>query len=347
MPATKPSKDASSERARIQMADIARLAGVSTATVSRALGESDLVNEKTRTRIQELAKSLKYQVNVGAKNLRLGQSKTISVVVPFLATQRQTITDPFFIGMLGSLADAVTELGFDLLLSRIDAEHLDAAGALFHSGRAIGVILIGQWKHHDQLNALAAQRVPLVVWGAQLPMQAYCTVGSDNVEGGLLATAHLLAQGRKRVAFFGDRNLPEVAHRYAGYQQAHQQAGVAILKSLVISTPFTADGGRASAQLLVAAKTKFDAIFACSDLIAMTAANTLRSLGIHVPHDVALVGFDDIEMAAHFHPPLSTVHQQIDVAARVLVDSLMRIVGGESIAPTLLPTRLVVRETSG
>jgi DNA-binding LacI/PurR family transcriptional regulator len=343
----KPRKTGYTEQARLQMTDIARLAGVSTATVSRALSDSKLVNEKTRARVRDLAQSLKYQVNEGAKNLRLGQSKTVAVVVPYVAAQRQNITDPFFIGMLGSLADAVTDLGFDLLLSRIDAEHLDSAAALYTSGRAIGVILIGQWQHHDQLNRLAAQRVPVVVWGAQLPLQLYCTVGSNNVEGGFQAAAHLLARGRKRIAFFGDRSLPEVAHRFSGYQQAHLAAGVAMQKALCITAPFTADGGRIATEFLLASKVKFDAIFACSDLIAMTAANTLRKAGIHVPADVALVGFDDIEMALHFHPPLSTVHQQIDVAARALVDSLMRIVAGENVPPTLLPTRLVVRETSG
>jgi DNA-binding LacI/PurR family transcriptional regulator len=217
------------EQARLQMADIARLAGVSTSTVSRALNGSNLVNEETRVRVTELARSLNYQINIGAKNLRLGQNKTVAVVVPYATANRQHISDPFFISMLGSLADALTDLGYDMLLSRIDADHLDAAGNLFSSGRAIGVILIGQWQHHDQLNELARQRVPVVVWGAQLPQQLYCTVGSDNVEGGELATRHLLERGRKQIAFFGDRNLPEVSlhvMRFALTPRLRPMAGV-------------------------------------------------------------------------------------------------------------------------
>jgi DNA-binding LacI/PurR family transcriptional regulator len=345
--ASKPPNKNSKEQARLQMVDIARLAGVSTSTVSRALSGSTLVNEETRKRVSELARSLKYQINIGAKNLRLGQNKTVAVVVPYAAENRQNISDPFFIGMLGSLADALTELGYDMLLSRIDAEHLDTAATLYTTGRAIGVIIIGQWQHHDQLNQLAVQHAPVVVWGAQLPQQLYCTVGSNNVEGGGLATAHLLERGRRLIAFFGDRQLPEVAHRYAGYQQAHQAAGVPLQEALCISSPFTPEGGRMAAEQLIASEIKFDAIFACSDLLAMTATNTLRAAGIHVPHDVAIVGFDDIQLAAHFHPPLTTVRQQIDTAGKVLVDSLMRLVDGKPAKPTLLPTQLIVRETSG
>jgi DNA-binding LacI/PurR family transcriptional regulator len=336
-----------SEQARLQMADIARLAGVSTSTVSRALNGSNLVNEETRVRVTELARSLNYQINIGAKNLRLGQNKTVAVVVPYATANRQHISDPFFISMLGSLADALTDLGYDMLLSRIDADHLDAAGNLFSSGRAIGVILIGQWQHHDQLNELARQRIPVVVWGAQLPQQLYCTVGSDNVEGGELATAHLLERGRKQIAFFGDRKLPEVLQRFTGYQHALARAGVEVRDALCVNAPFTPEGGRVAVEHLLAQKIQFDAVFACSDLLAMTATNTLRAAGIHVPHDVAVVGYDDIELAAHFHPPLTTVRQQIDMAGHTLVASLMDLVEGHVVTPTLLPTRLIVRETSG
>lgn len=333
-------------RARMQMVDIARLAGVSVSTVSRALSGSTLVNDETRQRVSDLARSLNYSVNIGAQNLRMKQNKTVAVVVPYDAAARQHVSDPFFLSMLGSLADALTDRDYDMLVSRVDAARLDNVAALVDSGRAIGVILIGQWHHHDQLNELARRRIPLAVWGAKLPQQFYCTVGSDNVTGGRLATQHLLAQGRRRIAFLGDRNLPEVGQRYEGYCEALRRKRLPNDDQLAIAADFTADGGERAVTDFLSRAIPFDAMFAASDLLAMTAINVMRRLSIHVPHDVAMVGYDDITLAAHCHPPLTTVRQPIDVAGRALVDVLTKIIGGDNPPSVLLPTDLVIRATS-
>ena len=333
-------------QARMQMADIARLAGVSVATVSRALNGSSLVNAETRQRVTDLARSLNYSINVGAKNLRLKHNRTVAVVVPYDTAARQHLSDPFFLSMLGSLADALTERGYDMLVSRVDADRLDLVAALFDSGRAAGIILIGQWRHHDQLNELARRRVPMVVWGAKLPHQFYCTVGSDNVEGGRLATQHLIEQGRRQIVFLGDRNLPEAAQRFEGYCEVLARAKIRQESQFVIPADFTVGGGERAVVDLLDQGTRFDAMFAASDLLAMTAINVLRRAGIHVPHDVAMVGYDDIELASHVHPPLTTVRQPIDVAGRTLVELFSRIVAGENAQSVLLPTRLVIRGTS-
>jgi DNA-binding LacI/PurR family transcriptional regulator len=328
---------------RLQMTDIARLAGVSTTTVSRALNASPLVNEATRMRVAELARSLNYTVNAGAKELRLGHSNTVAVVVPYAANMRQAMSDPFFLGMLGSIADALTERGHDMLVSRIDADNLQMAATPYDSGRAMGIILIGQWRRHDHLNALAARGVPFVVWGAQLPDQHYCTVGCDNIAGGRLATERLLSLGRRRIAFFGDVGLPEVAHRYEGYRQAHERAGLAVRPALAWPASFLADSARAAIAALRARGADFDAVFACSDLIAMSAVSTLRGLGLRIPEDVAVVGYDDVELAAYFHPPITTVRQPIEQGGRALVAALMGFLEKTPPPSRLLPTELVVR----
>jgi DNA-binding LacI/PurR family transcriptional regulator len=331
---------------RLQMADIARLAGVSTSTVSRALAGSPLVNEETRTRIMELARSLKYTINVGAQNLRLKQNRTVAVVVPSDQHVHQSLSDPFFLSMIGSLADALTEQGFDMLLSRVDAEQLSAAATPFDTGRVIGIILIGQRGHHDQLNEMAARHVPVVVWGAQLPQQLYCTVGGDNVAGGKLAAEHLLQQGRRRIAFLGDTRLPEVEQRYRGYCHALQAAGMAADPALCVPATFLPEGGREAVAELARRGVDYDAVFACSDLLAMKAINTLRDQGRKVPEDVAVVGYDDIELSSYFHPPLSTVRQPVQAAGRAMVAALLQLTEGRAAPSLQLPTELVQRASS-
>ena len=330
----------------VQMEDIARLAGVSTATVSRALNQSPLVNEETRKRIGELARSLNYSINVGARNLRMQRNRTVGVVVPFDPQTRQHISDPFFVSILGSLADALTDRGYDMLLSRVDASRLDLAADMVASGRTIGVILIGQWHRHDQLNELAARRVPLVVWGAQLPQQLYCTVGGDNIAGGMLATDHLASHGRRRIAFFGDPGLPEVGHRFEGYVRALRQHGLPVDAQLIRPAAFTEDSARREVEEMLRLKIPFDAIVASSDLLATRAIGTLREYGLLVPRDVGVVGYDDIALAQYFHPSLTTIRQPITEAGEALVDALLAIVAGEHPRPRMLPTELILRESS-
>jgi DNA-binding LacI/PurR family transcriptional regulator len=336
----------SAEQRRLQMADIARLAGVSTSTVSRALNHSSLVNDETRIRIEELAKSLNYSINIGAQNLRLKQNRTVAVVVPYDVSTRQHLSDPFFLSMLGSLADALTERGFDMLLSRVDAEQLDSAAQIYDTGRVVGVILIGQWRHHDQLNQLAARRVPIVVWGAQLPQQLYVTVGSDNITGGFLATEHLIKSGRKNIAFFGDTQLPEVAHRYEGYCKALTQYGMTPNQQLLVTASFIEEGGRLAVEQLCKRQVTFDSLFACSDLLAMTAINTLRDKQYRIPEDIAVVGYDDIELARYFHPTLTTIRQPIAAAGQALVEAVLSLAEHQPTSPRLLQTQLMCRASS-
>lgn len=334
------------ERRRLQMADIARLAGVSVSTVSRALSGSELVNDETRARVVELARSLNYTINQGAQNLRLQKNRTVAVVVPYDAKSRQHISDPFFLALVGSIADALTDMGYEMLLSRVDSEQLDTASRPFDSGRVIGVVIIGQWRHHDQLNDMASRQVPLVVWGAEMPRQMYCTVGGDNRNGGYLATRHLLQGGRKRVLFLGDPKLPEVKWRHQGYLDALKESGIKPDRRWVLDVPFDEVAARRAVDDAYREGLNFDGLVACSDLLALQAVRAVRATGRRVPGDVSITGYDDTPLAAWSDPPLTTVHQPVAEAGRVIVKALMSQVEGQRPQSRVMPVDLVVRKST-
>lgn len=346
MPKSKDSAAGSaSEQRRLQMVDIARLAGVSVSTVSRALNGSELVNAETRQRVAELARSLNYSINFGARNLRLQENKTVAVVVPYDAKSRQHISDPFFLSIVGSIADALTDRGYDMLLSRVDAERLDLASHWFDSGKAIGVVLIGQWRQHDQLNDMAARKLPLVVWGGEMPQQLYCSVGGDNLLGGVLATRHLLALGRRRIAFIGDAKLPEVWLRRQGYAQALREAGLEPDAALELAAPFEPGVATAIVRGFCTSQ-RFDAVVCCSDVLALLTIQALRAAGRSVPGDVAVIGYDDMPLAAYCDPPLTTVHQPVAEAGAELVEALLGQLRGERAGPRTMPVYLKLRESA-
>lgn len=334
------------DKRKLQMSDIAKLAGVSTATVSRALNGSEAIRPETRERIMALAQAHQYTVHAGAKNLRSGENRTLGLVIPYRASLRMQVTDPFFLSMLGHLADAMTEAQYDLLLSRVNADHLDECAALYDSGRVAGMVVVGQWDQHDQLNTLAKRHVPLVVWGAQLPDQLYCSVGSDNLKGGYEATMHLIQQGRRHIAFMGDYHSGEAKFRYDGYCRALQQQGLPLNPALVIPSPFTPLEAQQAMHQFCALQQPIDALFAASDLIAINAMGVLNARGFKVPEDVAVVGYDDVDAARHSFPPLSTVHQPLDLAARALLQCLQEVMQGRQPAPRQLNSPLVVRASS-
>jgi DNA-binding LacI/PurR family transcriptional regulator len=331
---------------RTQMADVAAKAGVSVATVSRALSDSSLLNEQTKQRVREVAAALNYSINIAAKNFRLKQNRTIAVVLPFDFRTAQSASDPFFISLLGSIADAITARGCEMLLSRVNAEQLHSVAELVHSGRAVGIIVIGQWHQHATLDALGAQNIPLVVWGANMPRQRYYTVGSNNVLGGRLAADHLLQLGRKHIAFFGDTKLPEVAQRFQGFKLALQKAGHAVESGLCVPAPFVAESGKHAVLHLLQQGHRFDAIFACSDLLAMTAIQALLQQGRSVPQDVAVVGYDDVPIASFFAPSISTVSQHVEAAGEALVRALLEPAEASSARFQLLTTELIARDSS-
>ena len=272
--------------------------------------------------------------------------QTVAVGFPYHPAQRQHFKDPFFLALLGSIGDALIDSGHSMLVVAVEADRFSSITQPYETGQVLGTILLGQDEHHQRMNEMAIRGMPVMVWGAHLGDQLYATVGSDNQHGGQLATGHLLAQGARRIAFLGDRRLPEIGHRYEGYLAAHMACGVPVAAGLERAVPFTTAEIRAELNRMLDQRLDFDAIVATGDLMALTAIDVLQSRGLRVPDDVLVVGFDDLPQAATARPALTTVRQAVEEGGRQLVQRLLAKLAGEPVGSLVMPVELVVRAST-
>lgn len=336
-----------SDKPRVKnITDLAILAGVSPGTVSRALADSQLIARTTRERIQALAREHDFRPNVMARNLRIKRSGAIGVLIPLGHETGQHISDPFFLTMLAHLADALLERGYDLLLSRVIPKDPDWLSHVVDSGRVDGVVLIGQSDQLSVIDKVAARYLPLVAWGANLPGQVHCSVGSDNRKGGELATQHLIERGCRSFAFFGDPIAPEIAERLEGCRATLLAAGMGDSLTILPAHLTAETAHPAISEWLNQTKPIPSGIIAASDVIAMSALRALAEHGIAVPGKVHVVGYDDLPIANQTVPTLSTVRQDLAAGAAHLVDLLFRRIAGEKTDSVVLEPQLIVRQSS-
>lgn len=331
--------------------DIAYRAGVSQSTVSRALRNSPLVSEETRLKVQAIAKELNYKVDKNARNLRSQETKTIALLLCEDHGTGDSLINPFFLSMLGSITRATANRGYDLLISFqqfSDDWHADYEDA----NRADGIIFLGYGDYETfvkKLTYLSEVGAHFITWGPVLEGQPGVSIGCDNFNSAYLATQHLIQLGRKRIAFLGDvsEHSPEFEARYRGYVKALDDAHITVDTNLQIPAETAEEEGYKATLALMQKRIHFDAIFGASDLIAIGAIKALEEAGLTVPQDVAVMGFDDIPMASYARPALSTVQQNTQLAGELLVEKLLQLVAGEPVESMLLPAKLVVRDSCG
>ncbi|UAB79015.1 LacI family DNA-binding transcriptional regulator [Erythrobacter sp. SCSIO 43205] len=327
------------------LADLAKIAGVSPGTVSRALAGNSLVNTKTREKIEAIAREHGFRPNQMASKLRRQKTGVIGVAIPLGHAVRQQISDTFFMTLLGHLADELTEKGYDLMLRRvIPAQDEDWLDRFIGSGMVDGVIVIGQSDQFERIEEVADGYLPMVVWGNHQEGQRHCVVGTDNRLGGKLAVERLIASGAKKLAFLGDTQPIEFAARFAGAKEVAEKMGVTIRALPTHLSPERT--GQEIAEHLHKIEGKVDGIFAATDTIAVAALKELRERGIDVPRQLKVIGFDDLPISSQTAPPLTTVKQDIAAGAKGLVDLLLRRLAGDDTESLVMPPHLIVRETA-
>ena len=330
----------------VTLSDLARMAGVSIATVSRALNDHTSVRWDTKEQIWALAKKHRYPLEKRRSANSLGAIGCITLVLPIPQGRDTMLDDPFLLELVAGIGDAARERHCDLHLSHVLARSDTDIFRMMASDRSDGVIFLGQSSLHDAFNELANKESRFAVWGAQMPNQKYCSVGSSNEAGGRRATSHLLRIGRNRIIFLGDSEAPEVVQRLQGYREAMVKFALDLDPCLQVPAHFTVESGEAAIDALISRNIHFDGVVAASDLIAIGAIRSLENHGISVPDDVSVIGYDDIPIARYNRPALSTITQDTRRAGRALISKILDRGEGRMRAERL-PTDLMVRQSCG
>ncbi len=333
----------------VSLREVARLAGVSPGTASRVLsGSSYPVSPKTRARVEEAARALDYVTNSAARALVTGRSAIVGAIV-------HDITDPYFSAVVRGLQDEAVADGHVVLIGNDDREaaKLELYLTMMLSQKPAGVVLVGGQVHDPEatlsvalaVQRLRAQRVPIAAVGRYELDVPYVAV--DDTAAVETAVAHLLGLGHRRIAFVGgSRNSTTLEDRFAGYLAALNRAGVPVDEALVAQAPMSLAGGVEAVERLIASGEAFTAVFAPSDEMAFGVVSGLRRHGLSVPSDVSVVGMDDVSMAAHADPPLTTISvpaRELGAAAWRL---LMREEAEERERPRVLSCDLVIRAST-
>lgn len=326
---------------RPSVIDVARAAGVSKSTVSRVLNDQPGVDAGTRERVQDALTRLRYRPNGLARGLLQGRTVTLGLMVP-------NLSNPFFSILAHGAIVAAYERGYTVLVVDTFADagrELECLEML--AERRVDGVMTGPLTGSDpELAAVTSVGVRIVLVDAT-GGERVSSIGTDNVEGGRLATEHLISLGHREIAFIGDRAAAAVM-RLEGYRMAHQRAGMAVRENLIARQLVGTSGMRATIDELWAQATPPTAIFATNDFLAIAALQTLNESGMRVPEDVALVGFDDLPVAALLTTPLTTIAQPIEeqgrIAANLLIDETE--VPASERRHLVMQPKLVVRRSS-
>ncbi|QNQ09863.1 LacI family DNA-binding transcriptional regulator [Sphingomonas alpina] len=324
--------------------DLAKLAGVSVSTVSRALNDQPLISMRTKQRIWALAREHQYPFRRSMPAGPIGAEGSIAIVTPHMRGRALPLSHPFFLELLANIGEAARARDCDFTVSHTAPASYDDLVLTTTTSRASGVIFLGQSMLHEAFNQLVDTPARFVVWGAQLPGQKYRSIGSDNLLGGRRATLHLARLGRRSIVFLGGSD-PEALQRRRGYHEALKESGIEADPALVIQVEFELESADAAISRFLQRGVRFDGIVASSDLIALGAIRALRRVGLSVPQDVSVVGYDDMLLSRLSTPTLSTIRQDTQEAGRLLVSSILD--DSPSHHSERLPTDLIVRESCG
>lgn len=328
---------------RVTVEDVARHAGVSTATVSRAVNGSGTVAQPTYQRVMSAVNELGFTPTPAARNLRQQRTRNIALVVP-------SIVNPFFPELVSAVHPGVAAQGYSLLL--IDSHESEREALRVVTSRiADGVLLIGSTSSAEGNSSSETVNVPIVALDRAPSALAATVVQTENQLGAREVVSHLIERGHREIAHItGPVGIDVADQRTAGYREALERHGLSIKPKLTKIGDFSEDSGFAAALDLIDSGQEFSAIFAANNIQAIGAIAALQLRGFSVPEDVAIAGFDGIHLTRYVNPSLTTYIQPVKMIAQRATDMLLRIISGAAEPNTKqvmrFPGELVIRESS-
>jgi LacI family transcriptional regulator len=320
--------------------EVARVAGVSAATVSRFLNGTAKVSDEKRQAIESVIDKLNYKPNVLARNLKMGSSRTIGVVT-------QSLVSGYFADAMAGIDDALQGSGYAPLIvsghwhADEEAERIE----LLIARRVDGLVILSGKLTDAQILKLS-QRVPIVAFGRMLEGPQAYGFSLDNYRGACEAVEHLVLQGHRQIAFIaGPADHLDAQARLAGYRDTLKKHKIKDGAQLVVDGDFSESGGLLAVERLLESGQHFSAIFAANDLTAYGARLALYRRGIRVPEDISVIGFDDLHSSMYTTPPLTTVRQPLYDVGRCLGQAIVRMIGQEPLELDVPQLSLVVRES--
>jgi LacI family transcriptional regulator len=303
------------------MKDIARLAGVSTSTVSHVINHSRFVSEEIAQRVNQAAKELGYTPSALARSLKTNRTKTIGMLVT-------TSSNPFFSEVVKGVENSCYQQGYNLILCNTEGNHqrmIESINTLLQK-RVDGVILMCTTLIGEKIDIFDRYPdVPVVVmdWGPVLFNSD--KIQDNSFQGGYQATRYLIDSGHQNIGCItGPLNRPQADMRYQGFKQAMVDAGLSIRPDWVIESDFECEGGYQAFHTLLECDELPQAIFVCNDMMAMGVINAANEKGINIPQDLSIIGYDDIHIAKFMTPPLTTMHQPKYRLGQVAVETLLK-----------------------
>jgi DNA-binding LacI/PurR family transcriptional regulator len=327
----------------VSIYDIARKAGVSPSTVSRALEDHPRIGAETKKRIQELAKEMGYIPSTAAKSLATRKTWTIGMVLA-------SISDPFMGRVVEGVEQAAIEADFNVFIStsQNDQQREIAVIEMLQKRRVDGIIVIASHLFDRSSWFFDRSKIPLVVINEQKPGENMHFVTVDDVHGAKLAVEHLIALGHRRIGYVSIPNRPKSNQsRFKGYEDALTAAGIAVDPTLIFSSHTIESHpkvGEASLEPLLAAGAT--AVFCYNDTSAIGLLTACYRHGIPVPENLSIIGFDDIDMAAYTLPPLTTVRQPRFELGQRAMHMMFALLDGQEPENQMLPGELVVRKST-